>query len=154
MAEGGIILTPEAALERVRQQPPFRFVDKILLLEEAHAIGQYTWDPAHDFYSGHFPGNPVTPGVLLIECMAQCGVVPLAEYYYHRDYYNEVDRMTTLFTDTTVDFAGMVRPGETVTVESKLIFYRRRKLRVAAEMMVEDGSVVCSGELAGIGVLG
>jgi acyl-CoA thioesterase FadM len=57
-----------------------------------------------------------------------------------------------LFTDATIDFSGLVRPGDRVRTEAQLLFYRRRKVRVRAEMKREDGTLVCSGELAGMGV--
>ena len=151
----GRILTPAEVLERVPQQPPFRFVDEILEIDEQHAVGRYTWDPDADFYRGHFPGNPVTPGVLLVESMAQCGVVPMAIYSFYRDYdESEAAKFQTLFTDTSVDFSGLVRPGDTVRTETSLLFNRRRKLKVEARMLLEDGSVVCEGQLAGMGVVG
>ena len=56
------IITPGEALRRVPQQEPFRFVDEILELEAERAVGVYRWRPEADFYRGHFPGNPVTPG--------------------------------------------------------------------------------------------
>jgi len=147
-------LRPEEVLARVPQRPPFRFVDELMELGDERVVGAYRWDPQADFYRGHFPGNPVTPGVLLVECMAQCGVVPLAMHLFHRDLpADEALRMQTLFTDADVEFSGIVRPGERVQVVSQLDFYRRRKLRVQARMTREGGEVVCSGKLAGIGVL-
>ena len=151
----GRILSPAEVLERVPQQPPFRFVDELVEIDGEHAIGTYRWDPASDVYRGHFPGNPVTPGVLLIESMAQCGVVPMAIYRFFEEFEeDEAAKFQTLFTDASVDFSGIVRPGELVRTETSLVFYRRRKLKVEARMLLEDGSVVCSGQLAGMGVLG
>jgi 3-hydroxyacyl-[acyl-carrier-protein] dehydratase len=146
-------LTPKEALELVPQREPFRFVDEIHALDEAHATGSYRWRPDADFFRGHFPGDPVTPGVLLVECMAQCGVVPMALFLFHlEDGADRAAGLATLFTDASVDFTGVVRPGDRVRVESERVFYRRRKLRVRAEMSLEDGTVVCSGQLSGIGV--
>jgi len=146
------ILTREEVLPLIPQRPPFRFVDEILELGEDRVVGRYTWNPELDCYRGHFPGNPVTPGVLLVECMGQCGVVPLGLYFSYRDHADDAEKIMTFFTDTTVDFNRSVFPGDTVTVTSDLVFYRRRKVRVESEMRLEDGTVVCSGTLAGMGV--
>jgi len=149
----GRVLTPAEALARVPQQEPFRFVDEIAELSAERAVGRYRWRKDADVYRGHFPGNPVTPGVLLVESMAQCGVVPLALFLFYRDLDDaDAEKFQTLFTDAQVDFSGVVRPGDLVTTESRVIFYRRRKVRVEATMTSEDGKVVCSGQLAGMGV--
>ena len=91
--------------------------------------------------------------MLLVECMAQCTIVPLAIYYFHRDHEAEAEKFQTLFTDATIEFSGLVRPGDSVRTEAQLVFYRRRKVRVRAEMKRADGTLVCSGELAGMGVV-
>lgn len=148
----GRILTRAEVLPLIPQQEPFRFVDEIVELGPERVAGVYRWRPEADFYRGHFPGNPVTPGVLLVECMAQCTIVPLAIYYFHRDHEAEAEKLQTLFTDATIDFSGLVRPGDSVRTEAQLVFYRRRKVRVRAEMKRSDGTLVCSGELAGMGV--
>jgi 3-hydroxyacyl-[acyl-carrier-protein] dehydratase len=149
----GRILTPAEVLPLIPQQEPFRFVDEVVELGAERVVGTYRWRPEADFYRGHFPGNPVTPGVLLVECMAQCTIVPLAIYYFHHDYEAEAEKFQTLFTDATIEFSGLVRPGDAVRTEAQLIFYRRRKVRVRAEMKRSDGTLICSGELAGLGVV-
>jgi len=149
----GRIITAAEALRRVPQQEPFRFVDEILELSGERAVGVYRWRPEADFYRGHFPGNPVTPGVLLVECMAQCSVVPLSIYLFFRDHGADAEKFQTLFTDTAVEFSGIVRPGDRVQTEANVLFWRRKKLKVQAEMRREDGTLVCSGTLAGLGVM-
>ena len=127
-------------------------MDELLQVDGERAVGLYTWRPESDFYRGHFPGNPVTPGVLLVECMAQCSVVPMAIHLFHQE--EPEGTLTTLFTDAEVEFSGVVPPGESVRVEAHTLFFRRRKLRVQAEMRNGSGELVCSGRLAGLGVLG
>ena len=149
----GRVLTPSQVLPLIPQQEPFRFVDEITQLGDERVAGVYRWRPEADFYRGHFPGNPVTPGVLLVECMAQCTVVPLAIYLFHRDFEEDAEKFQTLFTDASIDFGGIVRPGDCVRTEATLVFWRRKKLKVQAEMRRDDGTLVCSGALAGIGVV-
>ena len=146
-------LTRAEVLARIPQQEPFRFVDELVELSAERAVGRYRWRPDADFYRGHFPGNPVTPGVLLLESMAQCGVVPIALFRFYAELgEGEAEKFQTLFTDAQVDFSGVVRPGDLVQTESRVLFYRRRKLRVEATMTTADGKLVCSGQLAGMGV--
>ncbi len=146
-------LSPQEVLARLPQREPFRFVDEILELDDEHVVAAYTWRPDADFYRGHFPGNPVTPGVLLIEAMAQAAVVALGIYLLDKESPEEAQKLVTLFTDVNVEFSGVVRPGQRVLVRGRKLFFRRRKLRSEAEMHLEDGTLVCSGTLSGMGVL-
>jgi 3-hydroxyacyl-[acyl-carrier-protein] dehydratase len=144
-------LTPDQVLEILPQQEPFRFVDEILEIDDDHIIGTYRFRPEADFYRGHFPGNPITPGVLLIESLAQVGIVALGIYLLAKESEADTSKMTTLFTDANVDFGGVVKPGERVTISAEKVFFRRRKLRSRAEMKLDDGTVVCSGTISGMG---
>ena len=139
-------------LERVPQQRPFRFVDSIDDVTETSAVGSYRFRPDEYFYSGHFPSRPVTPGVILIETIAQTTVVPLSYYLTSLAGGAEASSKTTLFTEANVEFLEAVYPSDRVTVRSEKIYFRRNKLKVRSEMLKDDGTVVCSGELAGIGV--
>ena len=67
-------------LDFLPQQDPFRFLDKIIELDEERIVSRYTFKKDEYFYQGHFPGDPVTPGVILTEAMAQTGVVALGLY--------------------------------------------------------------------------
>ena len=140
-------------LALVPQQAPFRFIDEILELDEEHIVACYTYRPDESFYAGHFPGNPITPGVVLLETMAQTGVVAFGIYLASKQMPVEQIRETlTVFTDAEVEFSGMVRPGEKVIIKAKKRYFRRMKLRVDAEIDLENGTVVCSGTISGMGV--
>ena len=149
----GDVLSPVEVLALAPQQEPFRFIDEILELDADHIVARYTFSPDHDFYRGHFPGNPITPGVILTETMAQAGVVAFGIYLYAlQTSREEVGKLLTVFTDANVEFSGTVRPGDRVRTTGRVRFFRRRKLRAAVEMALDDGTVVCSGELSGMGV--
>ena len=146
-------LRPKEVLELLPQQEPFRFIDEILELDTEHIVATYRFPEESDFYRGHFPGNPITPGVILIETMAQAGIVALGIYLFALDASKEdLANIVTVFTDTNVDFQGTVLPGERVTTTAKKIFWRRKKLRVQVELTSESGAVVCAGEMSGMGV--
>ena len=153
MAEAPATLDGAALLELLPQQEPFRFVDEILEVDDEHIVARYAFRPEADFYRGHFPGNPITPGVLLIESMAQVGVVALGIYLVARQRgLEEVRRVLTVFTDVTAEFSGVVRPGETLTISARKVFFRRMKLRSEVEMRQGDGRLVATATVAGMGV--
>ena len=64
----------------------------------------------------------------------------------------ELEKLITVFTDANVEFSGTVKPGDRVTTTGKKTFFRRLKLRSEVEMRLDDGTVVCSGVLSGMGV--
>jgi len=149
----GDLLTPAEVLAAIPQQDPFRFVDDILEIDDDHIVASYRFRPEADFYRGHFPGRPITPGVLLIESMAQAGVVALGIYLLAKERGRAAARdVVTVFTDATVEFSGVVRPNERVIISGRKQFFRRLKLRSQVEMRLEDGTLVCAGQLAGMGV--
>jgi len=149
----GSELSPAEVLARVPQQEPFRFIEAIHELDREHIVASYRFPENADFYRGHFPGNPITPGVILIETMAQAGVVALGIYLYALEVgAEEIEKIVTVFTDCTIDFSGQVMPGDRVTTTGRVKFFRRKKLRAEVEMRLDDGTLVCSGELSGMGV--
>jgi 3-hydroxyacyl-[acyl-carrier-protein] dehydratase len=146
-------LTPEQILELLPQREPFRFVDRILEVDEERIVATYRFRPEADFYRGHFPGRPVTPGVLLLEALAQVGVVALGIYLFALEHSREeMERRVTLFVDAEVEFSGVVPPGTEVTIRARKVFWRRGKLRSEATMTDETGATVCSGTISGMGV--
>lgn len=148
--------TMSLILEMVPQQPPFRFVDEIIELDEDHIVGAYRFREDEYFYKGHFPNRPITPGVLLIEAMAQTGVVALGLYLtmLHRNISSkETKELVTLFTlAEEVEFSGIVVPGERVIVRGEKVYFRRGSLKTKVKVERENGNLVCFGILAGTGV--
>ena len=146
-------LTHEEILELIPQQSPFRFIDEIIELNENGITATYTFKPDEFFYAGHFPGNPITPGVILLETMAQTGVVAYGIYLASMELTSEeIQSILTVFTEAEVEFSGVVRPGDTVIIRAKKKYFRRLKLKVEAEITLENGTTVCSGAIAGMGV--
>jgi 3-hydroxyacyl-[acyl-carrier-protein] dehydratase len=148
--------TKQEVLELVPQQAPFRFIDEIISLDEEHIVGAYRFRENEYFYRGHFPGRPITPGVILIETMAQIGVVAYGMYLLacqRRVPPSQLNEPLSLFSLADgVEFKGIVKPGERVIVKGRKIYMRRGALKVDISMEREKGEIVCVGKLAGMGV--
>ncbi|MCR9144605.1 MAG: beta-hydroxyacyl-ACP dehydratase [bacterium] len=152
-------------LERIPQQAPFRFVDSIDELSPERARGSYRFRADEFFYAGHFPEQPVTPGVILIECMAQIVLVPLALFLSASEAEAQAKSDANAATSGAagpglpffaeadqVEFNAPVRPGDRVLVSGERIYFRRGKLKCRVEMSFADGSPVASAVLAGVQV--
>jgi len=143
-------------LQEVPQQHPFRFIDEILELDEEHIVGAYRFREDEYFYPGHFPGQPITPGVILIETMAQTGVVAFGLYLHMKQMNMSLEKaqgIMTLFTLAEgVEFTGIVLPGERVIVRGQKIYFRMGNLKSNVSMERENGETVSFGTLAGRGV--
>ena len=128
---------------------PFLFVDEIEIVDENGISGHYTFREDEYFYKGHFQNNPVTPGVILIECMAQIGLVSLGIYLMRKQLSTQQNPQVA-FTSSEVDFFIPVFPGEKVKVVSKKTVFRFGKLKCDVELFNETNELVCRGKLSGM----
>ena len=137
----------EYILQQLPYRQPFLFVDELLSVDENGVAGRYTFPPDSYFYEGHFPGNPVTPGVILTEVMAQIGVVCLGIFLLGD---SVTDDIHIAMTSTQIDFYRPVFPTETVTVRSTKQYFRFQKLKCAVEMLNSQHELVCRGIISGM----
>ncbi len=129
-------------------RPPFLFVDEFTDLTETNAKGSYRYKEDEYFYTGHFPDQPITPGVILTETMAQIGLVGLGMFLIRA---HEVQESTAfVFTSSQVDFLKPVYPGEQVFVESEKVYFRLKKLKCSVKMLNSAGEIVCQGTMSGM----
>ena len=140
-------MTTAEILEKLPYSSPFLFVDDLSIVDDNGITGTFTFTEDLDFYKGHFKNNPVTPGVILTETMAQIGVVCLGIFLVGNDLNKE--SMIGL-TSTEIEFLKPVLPGERVTVISEKIYFRFNKLKCKVRMLNEQSEIVCEGVIAGI----
>jgi 3-hydroxyacyl-[acyl-carrier-protein] dehydratase len=133
---------------------PFLFVDTLISLNEFNVEGSYTFSKDEYFYTGHFKENPVTPGVILTECMAQIGLVCFGIFLLNNESFsieNEVlSKHKIALTNHNIDFYLPVFPGETVRVLSDKEYFRFNKLKCKVKMLNKKNEVVCSGVISGM----
>ncbi len=127
--------------EIIPHRYPFLLVDKILeILPGEKAVGLKNVTVNEPFFQGHFPGEPVMPGVLIAEAMAQVGAVALLsrpEFKGKLALFRGIDKLR---------FRGIVRPGDTLIMEVVLTGLRGVVGRGKGRAQVE-GKNVASGEL-------
>lgn len=140
-------MTPKEVLQKLPYSAPFLFVDELEIISESGITGSYTFAKDSFFYRGHFKEYPVTPGVILTECMAQIGLVCLGIVLMQRDY--ESDYFAAL-TSTNINFFLPVFPGERVEVQASKIYFRFNKLKCKVKMLNAEGKLVCEGEISGM----
>ena len=141
-----MILTNKEILALLPYSEPFLFVDTLESADEQGTKGSYTFKKDAYFYKGHFKDNPVTPGVILSECMAQIGLVCFGIYLSG----TITSEMQMAFTTLHVDFYHPVFPGERVTVVSERMYFRFGKLKCKVRMTNEKEEVVAIGEMSGM----
>jgi len=132
----------------------FLFVDNISALSQDGVTGDYTLKKDSFFYEDHFPGNPVTPGVIITEIMAQIGLVVLGIHLMLTDGKQQGVVMDEgsfpLLTSTNVEFFKIVLPEEKVIVSSKKEYFRFGKLKCLVQMHNTAGELIAKGTFAGV----
>ncbi len=126
---------------------PFLFVDELLQIDQNGVTGMYRFPKDSFFYKGHFKDYPVTPGVILTECMAQIGLVCLGMFLIPAE---EAKKTKIALSSVEVDFYKPVFPGERVKVISNRIYFRFNKLKCRVEMFDAEENLICRGAIAGM----
>lgn len=120
---------------------PFLLVDKIIDIEYGKkAVGIKNVTVNEPFFQGHFPGNPIMPGVLIVEAMAQVGAVSILGMDEYKG------KLAVFAGIDGVRFKRQVVPGDTLRMEVEMIAIKRGIGKAKAEAYV-DGELAVAGEL-------
>ncbi|MDR1983499.1 MAG: bifunctional UDP-3-O-[3-hydroxymyristoyl] N-acetylglucosamine deacetylase/3-hydroxyacyl-ACP dehydratase [Prevotellaceae bacterium] len=132
----------KAIRKMLPHRPPFLLVDKILTRDETTIVGIKNVTINEPFFVGHFPEEPVMPGVLIIEAMAQCGGLlvlgNVSDPELYSTYFLKIDK---------VKFRGKVVPGDTLIFKLILTEPIRRGIVIMSAQAFVGENLVAEGEM-------
>ena len=108
-------MSSDDVLRAIPHRPPFLFVDEILEIREDGATTQFKVRDDLDFFEGHYPGNPIMPGVIICEAVFQSAAVFLVKKFSGE--YEGKQVTPVLGKIMNARFREMVRPGDVLTID-------------------------------------
>lgn len=135
------MLNKEEIKEIIPQREPFLMIDEIEEYTPGEsAIGYKNVDESEWYFKGHFPGNPIMPGVLIAESLAQTGAIAILSMEENKGknaLFGGIDKMK---------FKKMVTPGDRLKLEVKII-KRKGPIGVGEAIATVEDKIVAKGEL-------
>ncbi len=138
----GVVFDNNAIQRILPHRYPFLLVDKIIHLEmDKRVVGVKSVTANEPFFPGHFPGQPVMPGVLIIEAMAQTGGILLLNSYF-----DPTTKLVLFLGINNAKFRKTVHPGDQLVMEAILKNKKRNIVTIDAKAYVND-KIVAEAEL-------
>ena len=138
-----VLMTKEQIKEVIPHREPILMIDEVLEIVPGESVKARRYlDPAENYFKGHFPDQPILPGVLTVECMAQTADVLLlsAEKYAGTiPYFVGIDG---------VRFMGKIEPGDTITIEAEIEEeYPEKAIVICRAAVYNDGRKSAVGKV-------
>lgn len=135
------MLEKEEIKKIIPQREPFLMIDKVEEYIPGESCTAYKYIKEDEYYfKGHFPGNPIMPGVLMVEALAQTGAVAILSM-------EENKGRNALFGGiNNLKFKKQVVPGDTLKLEVKII-KKKGPIGIGEALATVDGKVAVKGEL-------
>jgi 3-hydroxyacyl-[acyl-carrier-protein] dehydratase len=131
------------ALSALPHGPSFRFIDELVEVQSGvSALARWTLKGDEAFLEGHFPGNPMLPGVIMIEALAQLGGI-LAQ----SDRGDHPLKNVRLTAVRQFKILGSIPPGQTVTIQVKRDAVMPGLVQISGEITTSEGTKLATGSV-------
>ena len=136
-----MVLNKEGIKNIIPQREPFLMIDEVEEYVPGESATAYKHVDENEYYfKGHFPGNPIMPGVLIVESLAQTGAVAILSMEENKGknaLFGGIDK---------IRFKKQVVPGDILKLEVKII-KRKGPIGIGEAIATVDGKVAAKGEL-------
>ncbi|MDZ5760999.1 3-hydroxyacyl-ACP dehydratase FabZ [Lyticum sinuosum] len=134
-----VILNIQDIMELIPHRAPFILIDKVTLVSSIEAIGIKNVTINESFFPGHFPGNPIVPGVIILESIAQVAGILTSYYIKNNSHDLEDDKYDVYFTSVEcANFRIPVIPGDRMAIEVKILATRGVLRKFVSCVKVEE----------------
>ncbi|MDY3239882.1 MAG: 3-hydroxyacyl-ACP dehydratase FabZ [Anaerovoracaceae bacterium] len=136
-------LNKEEIKKVIPHRDPMLLVDEVVEMEaETSIVTKFYVNPEREIFQGHFPGDPVLPGVYTVEIMAQTAdilILSCERYAGKTPLFIGIDK---------VKFLSKIKPGDTLEIHAKFAFEKKEKAIVTCSAEVYNaGTLACTGDV-------
>ena len=129
---GEILLEKDDILLYLKNRPPLLLIDSARVMPGKYSISERRMDPKEWFFSCHFPGNPMMPGVLQLETSFQTAAMAIKTLDGYQN------KTTNIAQINSVKYKTHIRPNDEILVDTKVIRFRRGLANM-------DAKITCNG---------
>ena len=135
----------QEVMKLIPHRYPFLLVDRILSYDSDSLVAIKSVSINEPFFQGHFPGQPVFPGVLILEAMAQAG-----GFLVLNTIPNPESKLMYISAIEETRFKKVVTPGDQLIINAKLVKFKLNTCKISAQIMVDNDVIAKSTFLASV----
>jgi len=128
--------------DAIPHRPPFLFVDEILKISDDKIHTRLALNPEMEFFQGHYPGNPIFPGVLSCEALMQSGAILASRILQKQGVPGFQGHVPVVTRMNRVRFRKMLKPGDTVEMHVSLVTFMSDVFFMKGTMKHEGQKIV------------